>query len=544
MKVLRTVAIVAGAVALVATGVGIAIGPAGAFLGASASTIATVASVATVVSAAASIGAQLLQKKPGMQGSVNTVQIGGNNPIPYGMGLCFTAGSQLHDTAWGGKVGKTRNPYLAKVMIFSASTALSIDTVLVDWNAISFSGNSALGYYNSWLYLDRQLGLRPEPDALAPPWGGMPDWGSAYKLSNYAAGLFSYRFDRNNKRWANGIPVHGVVGRWSKVYDWREDDTYPGGVGSHRWDDEDSFAYDTNVALNAVTYARGRFAIDDDSNQTVRLVGCGLTQDEIDWPAWNAFANVCDANGWAVNGFVYDGPGISQWDNLKRICAAGAAIPVWSGGLLSVRFQSPKVALDTITPDDFGEGEYLTPGMRTWKDRINTMVPKYRSEANKWEYVQSDAVSFEDLIAIDDGDPKEQEYLCELVTDKDQAAQLTAYEIFNRRELTGITRPLKPRLWHMRLGEAYQLVDPDDGLNHLVVVAAISKDVARATVTVTFETETTEKHALALEQTGTAPPPPTLIDPGEADGDAWGGSITVDTRFLTADNVLYSADHT
>ncbi|MBG6116799.1 hypothetical protein IWY39_000603 [Sphingobium sp. JAI105] len=561
MKALRTVAVIAGVVALVATGVGAAAGAglfgatagsAAAAAGASTAlssaiiaTATTVAQVATVVAAASSIGAQLMQKKPGMIGSVNTVTIGGNQPIPYGMGRCFTAGSQVHDVGYGGKVGKTHNPYLSKVFIWSASTALSIDAVLVDWNVIPFFGNSASGYYNSWLYLDRQVGLRPEPDALAGPWGAMPDWSAAHKLSNYAAGLFSYRFDRDNKRWANGIPVHGVVGRWSKVYDWREDDTFPGGVGSHRWDDEETFAYDTNVALNAITYARGRFAINPATGeQTVRLVGCGYSQDEIDWPAWTAFANVCDANGWAVNGFVYDGPGISQWDNLKRICAAGAASPVWSGGLLSVRFQSPKVALDTITIEDFGEGEYVTPGMRTWKDRINTMVPKYRSEANKWEYVQSAAISFESYIALDDGDPKEEEYLCELVTDKDQAAKLTAYELFNRRELTGITRPCKPRLWHVRLGEAYQLVDPDDGLDHLVVVAAISKDIATATVTITFETETTGKHALALSMSGSAPPPPTLIAPGAGDDTVWDGATFDSTGAFTFDSTVGTFDET
>lgn len=527
-KVLRTVSKVAGVVALVASFVNPVLAP-----------------IAATISAAASVGAQLLQKKPGFSGTSNQVTIGNNQPIPYGMGRCFTPGSQLHDTAWGGKVGKTTNPYLSKVFVWSVSTAAAIETVLVDWNVIAFSGNSALGYYNGWLYLDRQLGLRPEPDALAAPWAGMPDWSSAHKLSNYAAGLFSYRFDRDNKRWANGIPVHGVVGRWSKVYDWREDDTFPGGAGSHRWDDEDTFAYDVNAALHAVTYARGRYAINPATGeQTVRLVGCGFSREQIDWPAWTAFANVCDANGWAVNGFVYDGPGLSQWDNLKRICAAGAAIPVWSGGLLSVRFQSPKVALDTIGIEDFADGEYLTPGMRTWKDRVNIMIPKYRSEANKWEYVQSEAVSFESYIAEDGGDPKEQEFLCELVTDKDQAAKLAAYELFNRRELTGIVRPLKPRFWHMRLGEAYQLVDPEDGLNQLVVVAAITKDVGQATVTVTFETETTAKHALALALTGTAPPSPTLIPPGEADGDAWGGGLSADMDGPTADITTRTVDET
>lgn len=549
MKTLRTIAIVAGAIALVATGVGAA---AGAFApamagtatvaGVSTATIATVASIATVVSAAASIGAQLLQKKPGAVGNVNSVTIGANSPVPYGMGRSFSPGSQLHDVGYGGKVGKTKNPYLSKVFVYSVSAAFAIEQILVDWNPISFFGNNAIGYYNSWLYVNRQMGARPEPVALSGPWGAIPDWSPAHKLSNYAAALWSYRFDRDNKRWANGIPVHGVVGKWSKVYDWRQDSTFPGGIGDHRWASEDTFAYDTNVALHAVTYARGRYNTGEPTG--IRMAGGGYGYDDIDWPAWTAFANVCDANGWEVNGFVYDGPGLSIWDNLKRICAAGAATPVISGGLLSVRFQSPKVALDTITPDDFADGERVVPGMRTWKDRINTMVPKFRSEANKWEYVQSQAVSFAEYIALD-GEPKEEEYLCELVTDKDQAAQLTAYELFNRRELTGWTYTLKPRLWHIKLGEAYHLKDPELGVDHLVVVAAISKDLARGVVTATFETETTAKHALALAMTGTAPPPPTLSPPGEGDDVAWDGGMTFDsTTALTFDSTVGSFDET
>lgn len=552
MKVLRTVAIAAGVVALVATGAGLAAGAlapsiagAASVAGISTATLSTVASVAAVVSAAASVGAQLMQKKPGLQGSVNSVTIGANQPIPYSMGRCFCAGAQMHDVGYGGKVGKTKNPYLSKVFIYSVSTALAIDAVLVDWNVIPMAGNAATGYYSSWLYVDRQLGQRPEPDALAGPWGAIPDWGASHKLSNYPAALWSYRFDRDNKRWANGIPVHGVVGRWSKVYDWRQDDTFPGGAGDHRFGDEETFAYDPNAALNAVTYARGRYAIDPGTGeQTVRIVGCGVPQDSFDWPAWTAFANVCEVNGWEVNGTVLEGTGYSTWDNLKRICAAGAAVPVWSGGLLSVRFQSPKVALDTIGPEDFADGEYLTPGMRPWKDRINTMVPKYRSEANKWEYVQSAAISFPEYIALDRGDPKEEEYLTELVTDKDQSAKLTAYELFNRRELTGITRPCKPRLWHARLGEAYQLVDPEDGLDHLVVIAAITKDVARGVVDITFETETTAKHAAALGQTGTAPPPPTLLPPGTSDGDMWDGATFDSTSAFRFDSTFGSFDET
>lgn len=528
-RTLAKVAVIAGAIALVATTAGAAAGalaPAMAgsasVAGVSTATIATVAQVATVVAAAASVGAQLTAKQPGLGGSVNQVTIAANGAVPYGVGRSFYAGSQVHDVGYGGKVGKTTNPYLSKAFIWSAGGPIAgVEQFLVDWQAVSFLGASALGYYASWLYANHQLGNRPEASALSGPWGAIPDWSAAHKLSGMCASLLSFRFDRDNKVWSNGIPSFGLVARWARVYDPRLDDTYPGGEGDNRFDDEDSFGFDRNVALNAITYARGRYAIDPATGaQTIKVIGCGFPQDTFDWPQWVAFANVCEANGWNSDGTVFDGPGLSLWDNLKRICAAGGGVPVISGGLLSVRFQSPKVALDTITAADFADGERVAPGMRTWKDRINTIVPRYRSEANKWEYVQSAAVSFESYIALD-GEPKEEEWLGELVTDKDQAAQLAAYDLMQRRELAGISYPLKPRLWYIHLGEAYHLTDEEAGLNHLCVVAGINKDISTATVTVTFETETTAKHAAALGMTGTAPPPPTLIPPGEADGASW-----------------------
>jgi hypothetical protein len=70
------------------------------------------------------------------------------------------------------------------------------------------------------------------------------------------------------------------------------------------------------------------------------------------------WANLCDANGWTIGGAVYEAPGLSKWDNLKRICQAGGAKPVWTGGLLDFVLSAPRVALDTITADDLAEGRW------------------------------------------------------------------------------------------------------------------------------------------------------------------------------------------
>src|SRR3546814_4269709 len=63
MKVLRTAAIIVGAVALVATGIGAVVG-AGTFLGVAGSTFAAVGTIAGAASAVLGVAANLLTAKP------------------------------------------------------------------------------------------------------------------------------------------------------------------------------------------------------------------------------------------------------------------------------------------------------------------------------------------------------------------------------------------------------------------------------------------------------------------------------------------------
>jgi hypothetical protein len=515
-RTLRTVATIAGVIAMVVPG----LQPLGVTLTAFGMSAATIATVATIVAASAGLGAQLLAKPPPASGAVNSVTIGANQAIPYGMGRSFIAGAQLHDMTYGGKVDGVNNPYRSMALVWSAGGPVEeMQDFLLDWQPVTFSGGNATGWYANFLYIDEQLGARPEGSALTGPWGTFTGWDSTSKLSGYAAGLVSFKFDKAGKRWANGIPTFGKVAKWARVYDWRQDSTVPGGIGSHRWDDEDTFEWDRNVALNAITYARGRFTAD--ANPKVMVVGCGFPYDSIDWPAWTAFANLCDANGWGVDGHVYDGPGTSRWDNLKRICESAGAEPCHTGGLLSVRFPAPVSALDTITRDDLVDGEHVVPGMRTYRERVNAVVPKYRSEPNRWEMVQSARIEEAAMLAEDGADPKEREWPLELVTDLDQAAQVSGYGLWDGREIDGITLHCKPRLWEYKLGESLELDLSDMGLSGDHVITAVDKDAGNATVTLTFKTENPAKHAACLAYAGTAPPAPELPAHGEEDEGIW-----------------------
>lgn len=512
-RTLAKVATIAGAVALVATGIGAAAGAG--ILAASAGTLGTIATVARVASAvalAASLGAGATQKKAAAQGSVSQIAIMANAPIPCVIGRTYIGGNLEHDVGYGGTVADIPNPYRSLVLLWSVGPSEEIEAFQADFTTVPFSGAAATGYYGGFLWLDQQLGALPEADALAGPHGAIPDWGSSHKLSGWTAGLATMKFDKKGKVYASGVPQFGAIIKGPATYDPRLDDDRPGGSGAHDFADETTWEFNENPSCHAITYARGRFRGDDD----IKVFGCGFEELSFDWPAWIAFANVCDANEWKVGGAIYEGPRISKWDNLKRICAAGGGEPVFTGGLLSVRFASPKVALDTITFDDI-VGECSVAAMKSRRERINGIVPRFRSEANKWEYVQSDLVSVEDYVTADGGlRTDERQY--DLVQEKDHAAQLAAYELVDAREFGPIVLPCKPRLIEYRPGEALELDIPELGLvEQLAIIRGRSIDPETCVVTLTLESETTAKHEFALGQTGTAPPPPSITTGEEAD---------------------------
>lgn len=495
-KFLRVVGQVAGVVATVAAFV-----PGG----------QTVALVAGAVSTVANIGAALTVKKPvRTQGAVTERLIGANNPLPYIMGRFYSGGLQCHDVAWGGKVDKVQNPYRFVAAAHSACGPVdAIEALLVDRQTVSFSGTSALGYYAGFLYADTQLGARPESDALAPHWSGTPNWGSDYKLSGFAAVGWSLKFDKDGKVFTGNLPELGAVVRGVKVYDPRLDSTFPGGSGSCRVDDESTWVYSTNPALHAGSYAYGRWM----NGELIFGVDMG---DAVDFGAVAAWANLCDANGWTIGGQIFE-PG-DKWNNLKLIAQAGGGEPVLANGVITFRWQAARTALDIIGRDDLADGTLESTANQSWSARINTARPKYMSEAHSWSMVQADAIAVTDFVTAD-GEEKAEELTFEKVTDKDQAAELALYDIWQRREPGPFVLSAGARLAAYRPGDALTL-DADCELwptDLLCVVTRRSVDPATGQVDLELVGETTAKHAAVLGATATAPAVPPLPAIGDVD---------------------------
>jgi hypothetical protein len=512
-KALRTVGKVAGVVSTIASfipgGQGIAV-------------------VAGAVSAVSNVGSQILAKPPPPRGSISQILVETNPPQPYVMGEGYFAGVLRHDAGYGATLKKVPNPYRVIVVVCSGGGPVQSITPKVEFANVS-------SWYSGFLYTDTQLGATPETSALSPHFGGMPGWGSSYKLSGQAAILWNLKFDRDGKRFASGVPVLGAEGRWVKVYDPRKDSTFPGGSGAHRLGNEATYEWSENPALHAGTYAFGRY------QNGKRTIGMGLPADGIDWQVIAAWANVCDANSWTMFGVVYE-PG-DRWANLKDICFAGGGEPV-AGGKLTFRYSAPVVALDTITEADLTDGPRSVTPMQSFRDRINTAIPKYRSPAHNWELVDGEAVSIPTFLA-EDGEEKRETWPFNFVKKPGQAAQLATYRIWDSREIAPVQLVCKPRLRAYRPGECLELDLPDMSLSGKFIILRRQLDPASMTVTLELMGETSAKHAYCLGQTATPPPTPALQQtPQQKDevAAALYGGTTLNPRGSYSDTATYNPD--
>lgn len=466
-----------------------------------------IAGIAAGVAAVSGTLAQVTAKGPTAQGSVQGYLVGANNPLPYLIGEAYTEGVELYRVGYGGEVNDVDNPYAFIPRVLSCCGPIeSMGSTYVNYESTSFTGavgtvQEASGYYNEYLYHDQQLGERPEADALASPsgWGTPTHWSSAHKLSGFAAVGWSLIWSKKGRRFAGGqIPPLGKVPQGVKVYDPRLDSTYPGGSGAQRITDESTWAYSNNPALHALTYAYGRI-MNGKPIFGVRLFDASA----INLAKAIAWANVCDANGWTVNGTIYE-PG-DKWNNLKRICEAGGAQPV-PGSVLDFDYQAPRTALATVTLDDLAGPVSASLG-RGWKNRKNALVARYRSGAHQWGYVQADRVEVAAWIT-EDGEEKIDERQWDLVTGVDQVTELATYDLYQRREAGPIIVPCKP---HMRIynpGDALTLAEdlgahPDGAIT--VVIRRKATDPISGVVRFICELETAAKHTAALGLTGGAP---------------------------------------
>jgi hypothetical protein len=431
------------------------------------------------------------------RGSPTDYRLDPQTGIPYLVGRTQYAGTCVKRETWG-----KDNKYQCFTSVYSLGPINAYESFTADKAVVNFDGaGNAIGQLSGNMWLSKQVGLCPSP-VLNPPVAGLPRWTAASKMSGLAASHWIIMFNKDGEFYTGGPPTPGVVVQGVKVYDPRLDSTYPGGSGACRALDESTYVYSETPHLHALTYALGRW------QNGKRRFGIGFPVSAVDLAYFVNGANVDEANLWKVSGLLMSTD--NKWNALKQLLEAGCAEPITLGGKLSGRQSAPRVSIATITSAEV-VGRCSVSGTNTRRNRINGGIPRRRSEDHGWETISDDPVRIASYVTADGGVNRTREFEWYLVNQLKQAAQLTAYQIMNAREMGPIELMVKVRWMGLKPGDCITLTIPELNMtNQKVVVLNRSFDVESGAVTLTCQTETDAKHADALALNGSAPPVPAL----------------------------------
>ncbi len=491
-----------------------------------AATAAKAAMVATLKSVAISVVKNLaiaaamsaLQPQVGAAGRTFEWTLDPDGPIPFAAGRVGVAGSAVHRKTFGPDL-----MYYGFVSIISGAGPIDgYETFRGDDEFVTFdaAGKAVTSQWTGEMWMQRSLGYQPDT-ALPSPSGlkhnaTLPMWSGSHRLSGKAGYMLVLGENSKRSAYPTGEPKPLHVVRGLKGWDPRRDSTYPGGSGPCRLHDPSTWIYITNPILWGLKWALGLWEspVGKGAPQVgYQVGGIGAKLSGIDVPAFVAAANVADANGWTVAAYPTTDDDKSQV--LDSFLQAGGAIYAQRAGKIScISRAAPRPSLVTITAvDTAGPLEIDTAASRI--DRINTIRPKFWSEAHRWQLTAIDDVTAQAYQDEDGGvRPRPLDY--HYVPSAKQAAQLAALQIAHTREGIAGVIPLKPHMQRIRPGDAFTITEPGFVLNGLKCLCLNTEyDPATRIVRVTFVSETDGKYEWALGQSPTPPAPPALtpVDP-------------------------------
>lgn len=329
--------------------------------------------------------------------------------------------------------------------------------------------------------------------------GAIPEWTSAHKLSGLCHTRWALQSDTT--AFPTGTPKPLWIVRGPRVYDPRQDSTYPGGSGAQRSNDPTTWAWSQNPYVHALTWLLGQ------TNNGKRVIGLGAPIAAIDVAAFVAGANVADANGWTVGGQVFSTD--SKWDVFTQLLASGGGFPTRKGAQISCITDTPRVSIATLTGADF-VGPVSVQAIASRKNRINQVVATYQSEVHQWSNVQADPINVPAYLSAD-GATRSKGVQMPLVQNIVQVGQLARYIIEDSREFGPVSGALKPQWLGLNPGDVITVNEPELGLNNQTLLILDRKvDPQTGCPTITCRSETGAKHAFALGQTANPPPAPAL----------------------------------
>lgn len=437
-------------------------------------------------------------------------------PMHFAAGRVGVAGQIVHNAVYG-----PDQMFVGFVNIVSAAgpikgwVGFKADDAYVSFDG---AGKAINTHYANVMWRTTRNGRQDGTDtALASPAGlkdnaAMPNWGSSYKLPGKACYMLTLA--ENSKRSAYKGKVPTGVNTIEGLFGWdpRLDSTYPGGFGPCRLNDPSTWVYLTNPILWALKWTLGLWEGPTGKGAPqvdYQVGGIGAKLSGIDVKSFVEAANVADANGWQVA--AWPSTDDSKAKVLDSFLQAGGAIYAEKAGRIAcVHRAAPRASIVTITgADTAGPIEIDTAASRI--NRINTIRPRYWSEAHDWQMTAADPVTA-DAWRAEDGGTRTRGVDYPYVPSAKQARELAALDAANTREGIQGVIPLRPYMQGLEPGDCITITEPDFVLNGLkCLLLEVQDENESDIIRATFVSETDGKFPFAFGQTTVAPEGPTLV---------------------------------
>lgn len=362
----------------------------------------------------------------------------------------------------------TNQEYLEQIICLASHAIQSIDEIWFDNEQAWTSGGGVQGRYVGYLTVTtRTEGTNANGIAIDAAWTANST------LTGCPYVHLKFKLTGNNKKsespFSGGVTsritirVHGA-----KVYDPRLDSTVAGGSGSHRADDQATWAWDDNAsrspALQELWYELGW------KINAKLAVGKGVPKARIDLASYATAANVCDetvtksaANGGGTEPRYRSDGVLSEGDDpgavRDTLCATMNAVLRDAGGKLALTVLKNDLATP-VTPsgksafdadDVMGEMQWdQTPDLA---DTFNIVRGTRIDPSNNALYQPADVPEVK--VTSNDGIDRIDTFNLPLVQSNGQAQRLFKQRLQRNQYQGRLSFIGKPAFWGLNLGEVF-----------------------------------------------------------------------------------------
>jgi|GEM_PF-2510593 len=370
------------------------------------------------------------------------------------------------DTRYWEAYGADQSNY-DEVIALAGHEITSFDALYVEEELVSFDGSgNATGTYAGALSIKTEL-VGTSGSTLSGVGAGSK-WVTADSESASMTGLayMVLKWVWSQEKLPRGFPTRITpVGKGALVYDPRLDSTN-GGTGSHRVDDQSTWAFTTtdsngepigrNPALQILHYLLGWYVQNPDTSEWVLVHGMGIDPEDIDFASFITAANECEAEEYYADCLLSTGDNhATNLGVLEQACAGKVSD---AGGLYTLRIQVDDFdgSLTEFTDDD-------VVGECDWRPEMPLAQSAYNQIAG--QFIDPDALyqlrplplMRDTAYETADGEKVRTNVRLDAVQDGDQAQKLLRIRLNKSRQKGMFEAPFGWRAINVSVGQPVKL---------------------------------------------------------------------------------------